>query len=118
MERREDGDGGYDCDGGGGGGEGISVKVIDPEFAIYGPPGLDVGYLISGYVLACAHRAVMGANSEQICAFHSAVTEVWHAYESAMRAADVPEAHLKEISSDMAGRTRWHWLTKLRSLSL
>jgi 5-methylthioribose kinase len=103
VERREDVDGGVDCDGGGGGGEGISVKVIDPEFAIYGPPGLDVGCLISGYVLACVHRAAMGANSEQIRQFHSAVAEVWNAYESAMRAADVPEAHLKEISSDVAG---------------
>lgn len=27
------------------------VKVIDPEFTVYGPPGLDVGSLLSGYVL-------------------------------------------------------------------
>ena len=31
---------------------GAAVKVIDPEFTIYGPPGLDVGSLLSGFVLA------------------------------------------------------------------
>ena len=82
---------------------GLSVKVIDPEFAIYGPPGLDLGYLISGYVLACVQCAAMGAGSEQIRLFHSAVAAVWEAYKSAIRATDVPEANLKDISSDAVG---------------
>merc|ERR1712183_766274 len=34
-----------------------SVKIIDPEFTIYGPPGLDVGSLLSGFVLAVIHQA-------------------------------------------------------------
>ena len=34
-----------------------SVKVIDPEFTIYGPPGLDVGSLLSGYCLGAIHQA-------------------------------------------------------------
>ena len=33
------------------------VKIIDPEFAVYGPPGLDVGSLLSGFVLAAVHHA-------------------------------------------------------------
>jgi 5-methylthioribose kinase len=82
---------------------GLSVKVIDPEFAIYGPPGLDLGCLISGYVLACVHCAVMGVDSEQIRLCHSAVAAVWKAYKSAICAKDVPEVNLKEISSDAVG---------------
>jgi 5-methylthioribose kinase len=27
------------------------VKIIDPEFVVYGPPGVDLGSLISGYVV-------------------------------------------------------------------
>ena len=81
----------------------ISVKVIDPEFAIYGPPGLDLGCIISGYVLACVHCAVMGVESEQIRLFHSAVAAVWEAYKSAICATDVPEVNLKSISSDAVG---------------
>ena len=34
-----------------------TVKIIDPEFAVYGPPGLDVGSLLSGFVLAAVHHA-------------------------------------------------------------
>jgi len=33
------------------------VKVIDPEFTVYAPPGLDVGSLLSGFVLAAVHHA-------------------------------------------------------------
>ena len=29
-----------------------SVKVIDPEFTVFAPPGLDAGSLMSGFVLA------------------------------------------------------------------
>ena len=82
---------------------GISVKVIDPEFAIYGPAGLDVGCLISGYVLACVHRAAMGANSEGARPFLNAALSVCDAYGSAMRAAQVPETNLNEIFSDAVG---------------
>ena len=32
------------------------VKVIDPEFAVYAPPGLDLGSLLSGVVLAAMHH--------------------------------------------------------------
>ena len=34
-----------------------NVNVIDPEFTVYGPPGLDVGSLLSGYVLGAVHQA-------------------------------------------------------------
>merc|ERR1712176_1253813 len=34
----------------------VFVKVIDPEFAVYRPPGLDLGSLLSVYVLAAVHH--------------------------------------------------------------
>ena len=40
-------------------GEG-TVKIIDPEFAVYGPPGLDLGSLLSGVVLAGQHHKCLG----------------------------------------------------------
>jgi len=40
----------------------IQVKIIDPEFAIYGPPGLDVGCLISGYILAAIFHMFSNPN--------------------------------------------------------
>lgn len=35
-------------------------KIIDPEFAVYGPPGLDLGSLLSGVVLAGQHHKFLG----------------------------------------------------------
>ena len=80
-----------------------SVKVIDTEFAIYGPPGLDVGCLIASYVLSCVHQAVVGANPEQVRAFSSAIAAIWDAYRNTMRTLKVPEANLDAISSDLVG---------------
>ena len=37
------------------------VIAIDPEFAIYGPPGVDIGSLLSGIILAAVHHSVDGA---------------------------------------------------------
>lgn len=81
----------------------VSVKVIDTEFAIYGPPGLDVGCLVASYVLSCLHCAVFGADPEQIRAFYTAIAAIRDAYRSTMRTLKVPEAKLDEISSDVVG---------------
>ena len=81
----------------------VSVKVIDTEFAIYGPPGLDVGCLVASYVLSCVHCAVVGADPEQIRAFYTAISAIWDAYRSTMRTLRIPEANLDEISSDVVG---------------
>ena len=35
------------------------AKFIDPECIIYGPPGLDVGSLLPGYVLAAVHTNIL-----------------------------------------------------------
>ena len=38
--------------------DGQDVKVIDPEFTVFGPPGLDLGSLLSGFVLAFIYHAL------------------------------------------------------------
>ena len=45
-----------------------AVKIIDPEFAIYGPPGVDVGSVISGLVLTAVyhkHKVIDSAEEEE-----------------------------------------------------
>ena len=81
----------------------VSAKVIDTEFKIYGPPGLDVGCLIASYVLSCVQQAVVGADPEQIRAFSSAIAAIWDAYRNKMRTLKVPEPNLDAISSDAVG---------------
>ena len=43
---------------------GGSVKVIDPEFTAFAPPGLDVGSLLSGFVLAHLFHTQQGPPRE------------------------------------------------------
>merc|ERR1712238_578784 len=39
-----------------------STKIIDPEFTVYGPAGLDVGSLLSGYCLGYIHQSYCDDN--------------------------------------------------------
>lgn len=41
-----------------------SVKVIDPEFAFYGPMGHDIGNLMANFLFAYVNGVVCGADSE------------------------------------------------------
>lgn len=54
-----------------------AIKAIDPEFCIYGPPGLDVGSLLSGYVLAYVLHIALGNNCTCL---RSAIETVWATY--------------------------------------
>eukprot|EP00547_Thalassionema_nitzschioides_P016058 CAMPEP_0194233428 /NCGR_PEP_ID=MMETSP0158-20130606/1417_1 /TAXON_ID=33649 /ORGANISM="Thalassionema nitzschioides, Strain L26-B" /LENGTH=402 /DNA_ID=CAMNT_0038966337 /DNA_START=28 /DNA_END=1233 /DNA_ORIENTATION=+ len=73
------------------------MKVIDPEFTIYGPPGLDVGSLLSGYVLGAIHQAFSkhGAAAEKIIA---SIKLVWDSYVKAFT-AEHPDASTSLIES-------------------
>ena len=84
------------------------VKVIDPEFAIYGPPGLDLGCLFSSYVLAALARSVaLGTTRDErareLGELRDAVAAIWEAYTGAMSERGVPAAVLEAISADAAG---------------
>lgn len=74
------------------------VKIIDPEFAIYGPPGLDVGSLISGYVLAYLFLA--RAKNDASGSITKAISQVWTSYTSAMEANGVTSDILSGIAED------------------
>ena len=86
------------------------VKVIDPEFCVYGPPGLDVGSLLSGFVLAAVHHA---HNDEKDFDKKKAVTSikegavaVWESYKKAILLNDSLSIELVEkIGAETVGFT-------------
>ena len=62
--------------------ESIHLGPSCPEFAIYGPPGLDVGCLLSSYLLAAvlaAGRQPEAGASDTCRRLRSAVREIWEA---------------------------------------
>eukprot|EP00617_Octactis_speculum_P003231 CAMPEP_0185781504 /NCGR_PEP_ID=MMETSP1174-20130828/102671_1 /TAXON_ID=35687 /ORGANISM="Dictyocha speculum, Strain CCMP1381" /LENGTH=392 /DNA_ID=CAMNT_0028471513 /DNA_START=13 /DNA_END=1191 /DNA_ORIENTATION=+ len=59
------------------------VKIIDPEFTVYGPPGLDVGSLLSGFILAAIHHKFSGTAGAP-ASIRRGVAEVWEAYRQAL----------------------------------
>ena len=61
------------------------AKVIDPEFTVYGPPGLDVGSLLSGYILGAIHQAHAGhiAAAQELV---QASQAIWKHYRAALQA--------------------------------
>lgn len=79
-----------------------SVKVIDPEFTVYGPPGLDVGSLLSGYVLAAVHQAYSN-NLEAVSSVCDGAKAVWNAYKTAMEAGGIEAKMMKRIEVNSVG---------------
>jgi len=82
-----------------------AVKLIDPEFAIYGPPGLDVGSLLSTYAMAYCFRRVSAAG-EGCDAILEAIGACWSKYAATLSAAGVaPEvvASAGELALGFAG---------------
>ena len=43
------------------------IKVIDPEFAFYGPMGYDIGNVIGNLFFAWANKAYTGGSAETRC---------------------------------------------------
>lgn len=62
------------------------VRIIDPEFTVYGPPGLDVGSLLSGYCLGAIHQAFTG-NTGVAKDIVQSVQDIWTAYAQAFTVA-------------------------------
>lgn len=78
------------------------LKVIDPEFAIYGPPGLDVGSMLSGYILSLVHHVVhhMGAAA---AGARRCIEKIWSCYEAAMKTGGVADNVINGIAEDAVG---------------
>jgi len=68
------------------------VKLIDPEFAIYGPPGLDVGSLLSTYAMAYCFRVLVAGGPTAAEPLLAAIECIWTTYSKALVAAGLSEA--------------------------
>eukprot|EP00656_Telonema_subtile_P055100 TRINITY_DN8430_c0_g1_i4.p1 TRINITY_DN8430_c0_g1~~TRINITY_DN8430_c0_g1_i4.p1 ORF type:complete len:246 (-),score=58.08 TRINITY_DN8430_c0_g1_i4:227-964(-) len=78
------------------------AKVIDPEFCVYGPPGVDVGSLLASIVLAGVNGHYSTATgSVQTAA--DAVTAVWDAYSQRLLAEGLSEEATQEIAESSIG---------------
>ncbi|CAB9527127.1 Methylthioribose kinase [Seminavis robusta] len=80
------------------------TKVIDPEFTVYGPPGLDVGSLLSGFVLGAIHQAFSN-NPKAVEAIVEGTKAVWGAYVKAMKDGGISDDIIKSIEIETVGFT-------------
>lgn len=80
-----------------------NTKVIDPEFTVYGPPGLDVGSLLSGFCLGAIHQAYSN-NSEGVDSIIDGAKEIWDSYAKAMKEEGLEE-FLPAIEVETVGFT-------------
>lgn len=84
--------------------KGGDVKVIDPEFTVYGPPGLDVGSLLSGYVLGAVHQA-FSDNAKAVASISTGVEEIWDSYVKTMKAGGISDEMMAKIEAETVGFT-------------
>merc|ERR1712039_184261 len=77
------------------------VKIIDPEFAVYGPPGLDVGSLVSTYAMAyCYHTTLNNAPASGLL---EGINKVFESYEQTMSTNGVAAAQINQAVEDAVG---------------
>mmetsp|Transcript_8054 Transcript_8054/g.18194 ORF Transcript_8054/g.18194 Transcript_8054/m.18194 type:complete len:400 (-) Transcript_8054:84-1283(-) len=89
-------------------GDDAQVRVIDPEFTVYGPPGLDVGSLLSGYILGAVHQAYANADDEAektktVSSITKGVVASWEKYKSVMIAGGITDELIREIEVESVG---------------
>ena len=88
-------------------GSDAQVRVIDPEFTVYGPPGLDVGSLLSGYVLAAVHQSHASTDkevkSEAVAAIVKGVSAAWDTYKESMMRGGMADELIREIEVETVG---------------
>ena len=80
------------------------VKVIDPEFTVYGPAGLDVGSLLSGYCLGAIHQAY-SHEPELVKACVENAESIWKAYSVALSEGGLSNEQIKAIEIETVGFT-------------
>lgn len=84
--------------------KGGSVKVIDPEFTVYGPAGLDVGSVLSGYCLGAVHQAYSLEPEVQAASVANAES-IWSSYSKALSEGGLSDAQIKAIEINTVGYT-------------
>ena len=89
-----------------------TAKVIDAEFAFYGPPGFDLGLYWANYFLSYfSHQDTLGVQS----ALKTAVVQTWHTYttEFGMADATLKAQTLQNIFHNAVGFTGLEILRRL-----
>jgi 5-methylthioribose kinase len=88
-------------------GDDTQVRVIDPEFTVFGPPGLDVGSLLSGYILAAVHQSYANTDekikAESVSSITKGAAAAWETYSSVMRKGGVIDELIREIEVETVG---------------
>ena len=83
-----------------------NIKVIDPEFCVYGPPGLDVGSLLSGFILAAVHHSYSDSEAETknkaVGSINEGIKASWDAYKSVLSGSIASEL-IREIEIESVG---------------
>lgn len=77
------------------------VKLVDPEFAVYAPPGFDLGVMIASYLLFALHRF-----DQRFAGCRTALTasrQLWTTYQVNMGAAGIDATLLNQASADATG---------------
>ena len=82
-----------------------TLKVIDPEFAVYGPPELDLGSVFSSFMLTALRFSVDAkANYKAwIAQLGNCIALIWKNYSNVMLIAGLSPRTLAQISFDAAG---------------
>eukprot|EP00536_Pseudo-nitzschia_multiseries_P003107 jgi/Psemu1/322873/estExt_fgenesh1_pg.C_440016 len=81
-----------------------SVKVIDPEFTVYGPAGLDVGSLLSGYCLGAIHQEY-SRNPEAVQKIVAGAAAIWASYSKALFEGGLSSEQIRAIEIETVGFT-------------
>jgi len=89
-------------------GDNAQVRVIDPEFCVYGPPGLDVGSLLSGYILGAVHQSYAYAGKEEqkvesVSSITKGVIASWDKYKSVLAEGGISDELIREIEVESVG---------------
>lgn len=89
-------------------GDDSQVRVIDPEFTVYGPPGLDVGSLLSGYILAAVHQTYAHSNDEEkkaeaVSSITKGVIASWEKYKSVLAEGGITDELIRETEVESVG---------------
>ena len=92
--------------------QGDTAKVIDAEFAFYGPIGFDLGLYWANYLLSYfSHQGAVRVQS----ALKTAIVQTWHAYTAEFKTvnADLKAETLQNVFSDAIGFAGMEMLRRL-----
>merc|ERR1712086_176677 len=80
------------------------AKIIDPEFCVYGPPGLDLGSLLSGVILlVISKQFATQPDAASISRLVDVIDRIWNTYAAAMEQESMASDVVKRISEDAVG---------------